>query len=340
MKSKHIQYLFSVCCILALVTVLPSCTKTSYDYEKMPYKNIESFKVKGYTADSLNAVIRNGQIMVYWTGEADAPATIRPVIAVSKGAAITPASGVEVSFKDTTTYTVSAEDGSVQIYHLKPVLNVPIPRVYAITPNTLHLITDPAVTIAGEYFLSRDTADVKVYAQRVSDGFEFDLDIDYSVISNTSITARVPLNNKQIDTGLHKIWVKIGDHASESRQVQLRMPLLWRSGVTILSFKEAGQPVAPGDSVTIQLKDIYNGDVLKWYRDAFTRIEILSVASYSFTTTQFVVRDDYSIRFKTPDQPMDSAPWAINLYYKGAYYTEDQFQVLLPSSQWPLFAIK
>lgn len=340
MKLKHIVYLLFVCCALAFVTTLPSCTKTSYDYEKMPYKSIESFKLKGYANDSLNAVVRNGEIIVYWTGETTAPATIRPVIAVSAGASITPASGVEVAFSDTTSYAVKAEDGSVQVYRLKPVLHVPIPRVYAISPNTLHLITDPVVSITGEYFLSRDTSDVKVYAQRVSDGFEFDLNIDYTAISNTSITARIPLSNKQADTGLHKIWVKIGDRASESKQVQIRMPLLWASGVTKLSFKEAGEPVAPGDSVTIQLKDIYNGDVLKWYRNAFTRIQILSVGSYSFSTTQFVVRDDYSIRFKTPDQPMDNAPWAINLYYNGAYYSEDQFQVLLPANQWPSFAIK
>lgn len=340
MKPKHILYLFYSCCIPALFTVLSSCTKTSYDYEKMPYKSIESFTVKGYTNDSVNAVIREGQIIIYWTGEAAAPATIRPVITVSAGAAITPASGVEVAFSDTTTYTVKAENGTVQVYHLKPVLNVPIPRVYSISPNSIHLITDPDVTITGEYFLSRDTADVRVYAQRISDGFEFDLDIDYATISNTSLTARIPLTNKLVDTGLHKIWVKIGDRTSESQQVQLRMPLLWRSGVTSLSFAEAGQPVAPGDSATIQLTDIYNGDVLKWYRHAFTRIQVLSVGSYSFSTTQFVVRDDYSIRFKIPDEPMDNAPWAINLYYNGAYYTEDQFQVLLPSGQWPLFTIK
>jgi hypothetical protein len=259
---------------------------------------------------------------------------------VSKGAAVTPASGVEVAFSDTTTYTVKAEDGTVQVYHLKPVLNVPIPRVYSIAPNNVHLITSPDVTITGEYFLSRDTADVKVYAQRISDGFEFDLDIDYSTISNTALTARVPANNKLIDTGLHKIWVKIGDRASESKDVQLRMPLLWQTGVTTVSFAEAGQPVAPGDSATIQLKDAYNGDVLKWYRHAFAKIQVLSVASYSFTTTEFVVRDDYSIRFKVPDQPMDNAPWALNIYYMGAYDSEDQLQVLLSSSQWPLFTIK
>lgn len=340
MKPKHILYSFSICIVLVFFAALQSCTKTTYDHEKMPYKSIESFKVKGYTNDSLNAVVRDGQIMVYWTAEAAVPATIKPVVVVSAGASISPASGVEVAFSDTTTYTVKAEDGSIQVYHLKPVLNVPIPRLYSISPYTIHLITDPTVTIAGEYFLSRDTADVKVYAQRISDGYEFDLDIDYSLISNTSVTARIPSTNEKIDTGLYKIWVKIGDRISDSRDVQLRMPLLWRTGVTKVSFKEAGQPVTPGDSVTIQLRDTYSGDVLKWYRYAFTKIQILSVDSYSFSTTQFVMLDDYSIRFKTPDQPMDSAPWVISLYYKGPFYSEEQLDVRLNGDEWPKFAIK
>lgn len=316
--------------------VLTACTKTNRVEEKMPYSDIEAFVVMGYAGDSINAVIKNNDIIIYWSGEATVPATVKPNIVVSPHATITPASGTEVAFSSATTYTVTAEDGTTKTYRLQPVLNKPIPRIYTITPNNLHWITTPIVAVTGEYFLSGDTSDVKVYAQRISDGYEFDLVIDYSKISMTGITASLPAYNNLMDTGVHKIWVKIGDRVSDEKLVNLRMPDIYPEGVLHFSFPQAGQPVVAGDSVTIRIWDDHNGQITKWYKDQYTRI---AIENYAFEKPAFS-QTDSTLTFKVPDFPMDVNPWSLRLSVMGPYYSITDISRILPTSAWPLFPIK
>jgi len=316
--------------------LLQGCSKTEYEYEKRPYKNIESFVLMGYTGDSINATVNNGNIIVYWAAEAALPKTIKPVIAVSAHATISPASGTEVSFSSETVYKVTAEDGSVQTFRLKPVINHAVPRISSISPNNLHWISSTQVTVSGEYFLTGDTADVHVYAQRLRDGFEFDLPIDYTKISMTSITANLPAYADIQDTGLHKIFVKIGDRVSDEKEVTLRMPDISYTTLLHLSFDEAGKQVAAGDSVTLRLSDDYNGDVIKWYAKHFTKLVIEDYVFEADALTQ----TSNTIKFKVPATPLNSKPTGIVLYFMSPYYSPIYLSKLLSQDVWPIFPVK
>ncbi|QBQ42081.1 hypothetical protein E2P86_13345 [Sphingobacterium psychroaquaticum] len=132
MKNIY-NHLFSVLAagLLFSSLFLASCNKTNYDYEQKPYKEILSFKIAtvSHGTDSVNAVISGDSISIYWDPSVPLPATITPTIHVANGATVQPASGVAVPFSDKTIYNVTAEDGSVKAFRLKPVYNLPVPTV-------------------------------------------------------------------------------------------------------------------------------------------------------------------------------------------------------------------
>lgn len=320
----------------AVASLLQACSKTEYEYEKRPYKNIETFVLMGYTGDSINATINEGNIIIYWAAETAAPKTIKPNIVVSDHATISPASGTEVAFSSETVYTVTAEDGSKQTFRLKPVINHAVPRISGVSPNNLHFFHDTTVTVSGEYFLTGDTSDVHVYAQRMRDGFEFDLNIDYSKISMTSITANLPAYSDILDTGLHKIFVKIGDRVSDEKIVTLRIPDISYTGLMHLSFDEVGKQLVAGDSLTLRLSDDYNGDVIKWYAKRFTK---LVIEDYTFEAAQ-MTQTENTIKFKLPDAPISTKPNSLLLYFVSPYYSPTYWGVLINQNAWPIIPVK
>lgn len=322
--------------IAVLFTILLLACKKEYVNEKMPYNSIESFTIKGYTGDSVNAVINNGSIIIYWSADAAIPATIKPVITVSPHAAISPASGTEVVFSESTQYTVTAEDGTQQVFHLKPVLDKAIPKISSINSNSLEWITDTQLVVSGEYFLSGDTSDVHVYAQRMSDGFEFDMNIDYKQLTMTNITANLPLYTNMQDTGLHKIWVKIGDRVSDYKIINIRYPDIYYNNVLHLAFSEAGQTMQPGDSLTLKYWDDYNGAVTKWYTQRFTRIVF---ENYSFEAAA-LSQTDSTIKFRLPDTPIERKPTNIILYYVDPFLNSNYTSAILSQDQWPVIPVK
>lgn len=328
---KRFSRLVPAICVCAFL-LLQACSKTEYENERRPYKNIETFVLKGYTGDSINATINNGDIIVYWAAETSIPATIKPTIVVSPAATISPASGTEVPFSTETVYTVTAEDGSKQTYRLKPVINHPVPRISQISPNNLHWISGTQVSVSGEYFLSGDTADVHVYAERLSDGFEFDLPIDYTKLTMTNITVNLPAYTDILDTGVHKIRVKIGNRISDEKQVNIRMPDIAFSRLLHIGFENAGQQLNAGDSVTLKFWDDYNGDVSKWYSKKFSKLVIENYVFEADALTQ----TDNTIKFKIPDYPLTRNPTNVILYFIDPYYNPTYLSVILPQVEWPI----
>lgn len=210
-----------------LLGFLSSCTKTEYEQLKRPYTDIERFTIAGYgDLDSIPGVIHGDSILVYWNVKNTPPATIRPSIILSNGATIAPASGTEVPFGEATTYTVTAEDGSVRKFILKPVFNSAVPAVITMTSvRTWSAITPIAIT--GEYFLTTGNAkDIKIYAQRVRDGFEFDLPFDSAGVTATRINAYLPQFTSELDTGAHRVYVKVGNFSSNVAPIWLSQPPL------------------------------------------------------------------------------------------------------------------
>jgi hypothetical protein len=211
----------------ACIFFFQACRKTEYENIKRPYAEIERFAIAGYNGiDSIPAVIADDTIFIYWNPDADHPENIRPHIVVSTGATITPASGEQVSFSGQTVYTVTAEDGSVKKYTLKPVFNIPVPTLFNVTAARTWSATTPIV-INGEYFLSTgDVKDIRVYAQRLRDGFEFDLPLDTPNITATRINAYLPKFTAEFDTGAHRIYVKVGEFASNVAPIWISQPPL------------------------------------------------------------------------------------------------------------------
>jgi hypothetical protein len=326
----------AVVLMTGMFSLLPSCKKTEYEQEKKPYKQIETFSLKSYAGDTINAVINEGNIVVYWAAETTLPATIRPVIVVSPDATISPASGAEVAFNVNTVYTVTAEDGTTQTYRLKPVINYPVPKISSINPANLHFISGTTVTISGEYFLAGTAADVRVYAQRLKDGFEFDLPIDPTKLTMTNITANLPTYTPLLDTGAHKVWVKIGNRVSDTKAVTIRIPDISYTDLLKVSFKDAGVAVAAGDSITMRIADEHNGNVVKWYAKKFSK---LVIENYSFEAPA-LTQTDSTIKFKLPDYPVDRAPNSFVLYFKDGYGNAVYLSRIIGVNAFPKMPVK
>lgn len=315
--------------------IAAGCKKTSYEQQKMPYNNIESFVVKGYAGDSINASIKNDEIIIYWAAEAPLPATIKPTFVVSPGATVSPVSGTEVAFNSTTVFTVTAEDGTAKTYKLKPVINKAIPRISAISPANLHWLSGTLLTVSGEYFLTGSASDVKVYAERMRDGFEFDLTVDQSKLTMTNIAANLPAYSDIMDTGLHKIRVKIGDRVSDEKQVNVRFPDIQSPGMVNLTYIEAGRTLVAGDSMTLKIWDNYNGAVTKWYMKKFTKVVM---ENWVFEVNE-LTQTDSTIKFKIPAIPLNMKPSNVILYYVGPYGAT-YWGKILNQSDWPIIPVK
>lgn len=237
--------------MLLFITAL-SCSKTKYEQLERPYSRIERFTLGGYNAlDSLDAVINDNEIMVYWSAEAELPKKIKPHIALSAGASISPASGEEVAFSESTTYTVTAEDGTETKYQLKPIINEAIPTLSGFEDlNSWSWGTRYQVKINGEYFLtSNNVADIRVHAQRLRDGFELDLEVDKEKTINTQLVVDLPKFTTEQDSGAHRVWVQVGEFPSNTMEIWINQPKL-EYVTSSYSLKEMGKPIYIGDTLT------------------------------------------------------------------------------------------
>ncbi|MBE8719967.1 hypothetical protein [Sphingobacterium pedocola] len=258
--------------LLALFIV--SCSKT--ETIKRPYNEVIKFSVAGYgSLDSVNAAISGDEIQVYWNSDNPLPIQIKPTIRVSEGATISPASGTEVEFSENTTYTVTAEDGTVRNYTIKPIVQQPIPilnSTNAINTSTsvLRWGTVRDFKLFGEYFLATDLSKVKVYGQRVKDGLEFDIPFDPETATSTSLDVKLPRLTAQQDTGWHKIWLKVGDLTSGHVDVYIRQPptSLLTHG---MHLEQIGQNVKLGQELTLNyaLSDDFDGAVVRYFQNNF-----------------------------------------------------------------------
>ena len=242
---------FVIGCLLSWL--LLACTKTKQESIKRPYNTIERFSMHGYgELDSISAVIKGDTILIYWNPEATPPQKIQPSIDIAPAASITPASGAEVAFNQNTTYTVTAEDGTVRQYILKPVFNKAIPRLLEITaPFQWTWEGNFDLTVNGLYlFTNGGVSGIKVYAQRLRDGYEFNLPLNDNLTTSTQINLKLPRLTADLDSGLHRIWLQVGDIPSNYLDVWMSQPWIDKI-VTSVRLKEAGHPVYLGDTLTV-----------------------------------------------------------------------------------------
>lgn len=148
--------MFRTGCVVALFLIVFSACKK--EYTDFPYHNIEQFEVSVDGKSSIDGVVKGDSIILYWPPFIDMPDSIAPQITISERASILPASGKKVAFSDQTRYTVTAQDGSTKIYHLKrvdnqPLLNFELGRT---------MVRGGLFLIRGTYFVA-DTAKTRVY---------------------------------------------------------------------------------------------------------------------------------------------------------------------------------
>lgn len=140
-----------------MLLILPAFQACKKEYPSFPYNNMLNFTIKDANGEELKGAIENDQIILYWPPEQAIPERITPLITIPERATIQPAIGTSVPFDETVTYTITAEDGSVATYHLKPVINTPIPAVTQLvgfmTYNNKEFInTTGTVSVMGDYF--------------------------------------------------------------------------------------------------------------------------------------------------------------------------------------------
>lgn len=305
--------------LLALLLVV-SCKKTNYEQLERPYNDIERFSMGGYNElDSINAIIKDDEIILYWSADAELPKSIKPNILTSEGATISPASGEAVSFSDKTVYTVTAEDGTAKEYKLRPVINEAVPVVSELVGSVLYGQSDGnswswATTeqskINGQYFLNGgDVSHIHVYAQRLRDGFEFDLTVDEKKTTGTQLVVDLPKFTAEQDSGQHRIWVQVGDYPSNSVDVWITQPRIEKVATSV-TFKEAGQTVYVGDTLhyTFNLNDNITPELFGKY----------------YTTDDF---DSYMIYFNALDGSKAIGDW--NYHIDHGVWDKNQFKYVI-----------
>ncbi len=267
--------------VLFSIMIASSC-KTEYENIMRPYNAIERFTVAGYgDVDSLDAVITEGQITIYWNPQAERPEKIAPKIKISEGAKISPASGTEVSFTETTKFTVTAEDGSTKVYTLKPVFNIPVPSLFSV-PTYYSWSSATPISIGGQYFFSTgNVKDIKVYMQRVRDGFEFDIPFDEATATTNLLKATLPKMTSELDTGAHRLYVKVGGFKSSVADVFLGQPLI-KDMITSTTFDRIGNlPIGSELIFKMNIKD-------EWL-DAYKRFYAMNQVSWVTLGLQQIV---------------------------------------------------
>lgn len=282
MKIQHILVLF----LLLTAVLYGGCSKTEYEQEQQPYTDIVSVYIDGQQVGGspLQAIVSEDSIIVYWNPNSEKPQQITPTIKIAPGATISPASGVAVPFATQTVYTITAENGDTKEYIFKvkttqeiPVLsaivgtldylNILDVSMWSVTPST-QPTSGVYLNLLGEYFLATgDVKDIKVYAQRLYDGYEFDLPLDTASATGTNLRVELPKFSNQQDTGRHKIWIKVGDLVSDSKVLFMRSPHLSFGGTITPDFVEKDGTVAVGQTLTMKYSytDNFDGAITRYY---------------------------------------------------------------------------
>lgn len=191
MKLQSTTKIFSSLLILPVIVLFTSCKKQYTDYS---YSNLVSFSLKGNDGEILKGAITAQDITVYWPPFTKVPDSIIPQITIAERASISPASGKKVAFKETTKFTVTAQDGTQTVYTLKPVINQPIPYISGFSPAYSHdnngvrvFYPDTELDLQGDYFLA-DSLATKLYLE-VEGGQEIPMII--TTLAKTRIISEV-----------------------------------------------------------------------------------------------------------------------------------------------------
>jgi hypothetical protein len=310
--------------IFFIAAVAQSCRKTEYEYEKRSENDIRQFVIVGSTGDSVKCLINADTINVYWNPDVALPTTIRPIIAVSEKATVSPASGESVALNENTTFSVTAENGQTRTYRVKIVYAMPIPNVSSATDKIIWM-NSTQINIYGEYFLANtDTAAISAYLRRTSDGLEIPLELQRNRITNYSIVANLPEFSAEQEVGLHQLFVKTGDRVGKGIDVNFYAPSIFSVNI-VSSCPQAGQDIHAGDSMVINYQASsaeYNGKIAEFYSTDQIATVVLYVGYEQTVDVTEMVRTPTGVRFKIPEGISKYVGMSLpqcRIYYKSVH---------------------
>jgi hypothetical protein len=284
-------------------TIVISCKK---EYKKLPYYDIESFIVTGEADKEYKAAIVGEEIIVYMPPFVLLPDSIAPKITVSEGATVTPASGVKVPFTNGQMYTVTAQDGSVKKYTLKPLDSQPEPVINSFSEYVP--INEGTLYITGQYLvIENDTARTKLVIIRNSDNHIFPVEMKekngnpniFSIVA--SLPSYDPESISLIDTGSYHFQVTVGTKTKKSGTFNIGRPDV--NYITQdYSFQDAGKEVKAG--ATFKLNYTLGGPAVNYYKGKYTYAKgniFTPPNTYTDVLLNLVSQTDTELEFRLPE---------------------------------------
>jgi len=229
--------------LLLAGTFFISCKKEYVDY---PYNTIEKFVVTDNTKAAIEASITESKIIVYWPPQQAVPDSITPVITVSDRATISPASGTKVAFKQTTIYTITAQDGGTRKFTLTPSVNQPLVYFNFAGSNIQNLGIGKPFAIIGENFIV-DTAETKFF---LVDKNKKEIQVpasNFTSFTTTGIRGSIPVTSA-IDTGNYTFKLVSGIRQAVQGPYHVGKPDLTVT-TTMTSVKKGGTLIFDTDPV-------------------------------------------------------------------------------------------
>ena len=226
------------------------------EYPDLPYAEIETFTIEDAYGEPLHAVIKGEEIIIYWTPLEDEPESISPVIKVSEGASIAPASGEEVPYTAETQYTVTAQDGTKKTYNLRTEGGQPVPYINSIPFKEIYI--NSSFVIRGDYF-QPDAAKTKVYLLAGQQEYEM---TEFSYLTNSNLSVIIPITT-ELDTGFYNVKVVTGRYTLLPQdEVHLNAPYL---SLLLDKTKLPPTTINPGQTFSLYFT---HEQALKFYQES------------------------------------------------------------------------
>jgi len=278
-------------CSIALYVVLMMAASCKKEYAAYPYNTIESFVTADTSGLPLKASIVDDDIIVYWPPLQTIPDSIAPVITVSDRAVIQPASGVKISFSETTIYKVTAQDGSIRTFTLRPSVNQ-APITFA-DPDGNRLQIGAGLDLLGEYYIT-DTVRTHLYLLNDKKNTSRQLYLSQaSLFTYSRISMPIPADGT-IDTGYYHIRLVSGVRSVTKGPYYMDRPYITEPGFV---FPAGGTTLHRGEEITITYNGSANG--AEYWNGAFTYADMI-VDGTEGNHAEIVSQSAGTIRLRIP----------------------------------------